>query len=55
MYELDENMLKQVSGGDEMTNGWGKMVGGFISELKEHPEAAILGPVLGAIYLASQH
>ena len=55
MRELDEISLNAVSGGDDMTNGWGQMAGAFISELKEHPEAALFGPVFGSIYLATRH
>lgn len=55
MRELDEISLAAVSGGDDMTTGWGKMAGALISEFNEHPEAVLLGPVFGSIYLATRH
>lgn len=55
MRELTAHNLSEVVGGDETTTGWGQMAGALISEFKEHPEAAFLGPVWGSIYLATRH
>lgn len=56
--ELEISQIEQVAGGDEMTNGWGQMVGAIFSECKEHPEVALvaaISPLAGAIYLATRH
>jgi len=37
------------------TRSRGRQLGQVISELKEHPEAVLLGPVLGSSYLATRH
>ena len=55
MRELDANNLNEVVGGDGMTTGWGQMAGAFVSELEQHPEAALLGPIWGSIYLVTRH
>ena len=43
----------QVGGG--VFPVWGSWVGYALAELREHPEASLLGPVLGSIYLSRQH
>ena len=47
--------IEAISGGDDETRSWGKQLGALISEIKEHPEALLLPPVLAAIYLATRH
>ena len=49
----EETLL--VAGGDAETRSRGRQLGQVISELKEHPEAVLLGPVLGSSYLATRH
>lgn len=53
MKVLSTHEIEYVAGGS--AKGAGKAVGGAVSEMKEHPEAAFLGPVLGAIYLWTRH
>lgn len=52
MKELNLIEIEQVSGGDAETKSWGKQLGNVVGELQQHPEAALMGPVIGAIYLA---
>ena len=47
--------IEAISGGDDETRSWGKQLGALISDIKEHPEALLLPPVLAAIYLATRH
>ena len=54
MRTLNVQEVLAVAGGDAETKSWGKQLGEAISEMKEHAEAAFLGPVLGTIYLATR-
>jgi hypothetical protein len=53
MKTLNELECEAVSGG--IFPVWGAWAGTALAELREHPEAGVMGPVWGPIYLATRH